>query len=166
MFLLRILVVALIPANVFGETGKRDATVLLEVDVLNLDGQANASVHFTLDDLRAMPAVSFETGTFRYSGPQHFKGLSLVEHMGQMGVTDGTLMALGRDRSFIFDHKSLTTKSETIIAYERIGSIISVRSNGSLQVVYPFDKYPPLRKDVLFFNAVSQLIRIVVKPER
>ncbi|NIZ60757.1 hypothetical protein DL239_07190 [Sedimentitalea sp. CY04] len=118
MFLLRILVVALIPANVFGESGDRDAAVMLEVDVLNFDGQANNSVQFRLDELRAMPAARFERGAIRNFGPKHLKGVSFIELMGQVGVTDGTLVAQRSDRSSDAINMLFVAETEAISSYE------------------------------------------------
>ena len=50
MFLLRVLVLALIPVNAFAETGNPEAIVLLEVELSNADGQDNTTVRYTMDD--------------------------------------------------------------------------------------------------------------------
>ena len=165
MFLLRVLVLALIPVNAFGETGNPEAIVLLEVEFLNADGQDNTPVRYTMDDLRAMPAVSFETDTNWNAGPQRFTGVSLAALMRKLGVTTGTLVAVGSDEYSIDINLSFAAESEARTAYERTGAPMTVRNKGPFQVVYPFDDFSNLKRNVQFSNAKWQLVRIVMIPD-
>ena len=89
MFLLRVLIFALVPVVVFGETGIRNAMVLLDDEVQCTDGLEDITIQFPFDNLRVIPAVSFETDTIGNTEPQHFKGGSTAVLMRQLSPLNG-----------------------------------------------------------------------------
>ncbi len=163
-FLLRVVIFALTPAIVFAGTRSLEAPVLLVVEVPEIGGDG-LTVQFTMDDLQALPAVSFETETIWFTGTQRFTGVPLAAVMQQVGITEGTIEASGSDDFTIELNMSLAAEAGAIIAYQRNGSPMSVRKKGPLRVLYPFDDFPPLKRDLLFDNTIWHLVRIVVKPD-
>ena len=160
IFLLRVVLVALLPATVFA-----DAPVLLEVEVADQSGGESLKLSFTMEDLQALPVVSFDTETIWFTGSQHFTGVPLAALMQQAGVTEGLLEVSGSDDFMRQISMQAAAESGAIVAYERNGVSMSVRRKGPLRIVYPYDDFPPLKRDVLFTNTIWQLVRIVVKPE-
>lgn len=164
VLLLRVMICVLTPAIVFAGTRNLEAPVLLVVEVPDQVGGDGLTVQFTIDDLQALPAVSFETETIWFTGSQRFTGVPLAALMQQVGITEGTIEASGSDDSIIELDMSTAAEAGAIIAYQRNGSPMSVRKKGPLRVVYPFDDFPPLKRDLLFDNTIWHLVRIVVKP--
>lgn len=160
MSLLRVVLVSLLPTAIFA-----GAPVLLEVEVSDQFGGDSFKLSFTMEDLQALPAVSFETETIWFTGSQHFTGVPLAALMQQVGVTDGVLEVSGSDDFTRQISMSAAAESGAIVAYERNGAPMTVRRKGPLRIVYPYDDFPPLKRDVLFTNTIWQLVRIVVKPE-
>lgn len=165
VLVLRVMVFALTPAIVFAGTSNLETPVLLVIEVPDQVGGDGLIVQFTMDDLQALPAVSFETETIWFTGSQRFTGVPLAAVMQQVGITDGTIEASGSDDFIIDLNLSTATAAGAIIAYQRNGSPMSVRNKGPLRVIYPFDDFPPLRRDLLFDNTIWHLVRIVVKPD-
>ncbi|OUS37569.1 hypothetical protein A9Q94_05725 [Rhodobacterales bacterium 56_14_T64] len=165
VLLLRVMVFAMTPAIVFAGTSNLETPVLLVVEVPDQDGGDGLIAQFTMDDLQALPAVSFETETIWFTGSQRFTGVPLAAVMQQVGITEGTIEASGSDDFSIELHMPTATAAGAIIAYQRNGSPMSVRKKGPLRVVYPFDDFPPLKRDLLFDNTIWHLVRIVVKSD-
>lgn len=167
-YLVRLLCVifsAAFPMVFVAEASGAEAPVLLVVEGSAGAENDGVTAHFTMDDLRRLPSVSFETETIWFTGSQRFTGVPVAVLMRQLGVRKGMLKMIASDNFSRNISLSIAVENGAIIAYQRNGALMTVRNKGPLRLVYPFDDYPPLKRDELFSNAIWQLVRIVVKPD-
>jgi len=142
-----------------------DASVLLQVDIPSTTGAEDNVTLFKIEDLMALPAVSFETATIWTEGVQSFTGVSLTELASHLGVSDGTLV-LQAVNDYVVEFPLLAAvDGAPIIAYERNGAPMSRRNKGPLWVVFPYDSDPDFQTEEIFAMSVWQLVRITVRPD-
>ncbi|MGR3759159.1 molybdopterin-dependent oxidoreductase [Roseobacteraceae bacterium NS-SX3] len=154
---LALLIAAVLP--VFASQRSDSQPVVLYVDL-----PGDAAVHeFTLDDLRALPAASFETATIWTSGPQQFSGVPLSALLQHLGVYGGVIEARAVNDYAVEIPVSDAVPDGPILAYERNGALMPVRDKGPLWLVYPYDSDPGYRTEAVYSRSIWQLERIVVK---
>lgn len=122
--------------------------------------EAEKVVQYSLADLRALPAVSFETSTIWTSGTQQFTGVSLAELAALAGVDDGWIQAHAMNDYAVKIPFSDAVEGGAIVAYERNGQEMPLRGKGPLWIVYPFDSNPEYRTEKTFTRSIWQLDRI------
>lgn len=164
-FLLKALVFAALPLAGYAAEHNSELPVLLVVEVPDGTGGDGITVQFTMKDLMALPAVSFETATLGIADAQQFKGVPVTELMEHVGVTEGTLEVSAIDDYAIELELSTAGKGRATIAYEQNGAPISRRNKGPLRIVYPYDTFSPLERDLFFTYSIWQVERIVVTPK-
>jgi len=142
-----------------------DARVLLEVEVQSVAGESGEVSLFKLEDLKAFPAVRFETETIWTEGVQHFTGVSLAALIQHLDVTGGTLVLEAVNDYIVELPVAGAVEGGPIIAYELNGALMTRRNKGPLWVVFPYDSDPDYRTEEIFSQSVWQLVRIVVEPE-
>ncbi|UWQ61193.1 molybdopterin-dependent oxidoreductase [Leisingera caerulea] len=135
--------------------------VLLSV---RMDGAAEPSAQYTIEDLRALDPVTFETETIWTTGPQQFTGVPLAVLMARMGVSGGLMVAHAVNDYTVDIPVSDAVEGGPIVAFERNGSEMSLRNKGPLWVVYPYDSNPAYRTEEVYSRSIWQLDRIVVQP--
>ena len=147
--LLAALLIALAPAAASAEV------------LLTLTG-AGEQRQFDRASLEAMPAATFTTKTSWTEGPQTFTGVPLIDFLGAVGVTGGTLRAAAINDYAVQIPVSDAVVDGPIIAYARNGEPMSVRDKGPLWIVYPYDSNPDYQSEVIFSRSIWQLDRIEV----
>ena len=162
VFFFRLCVLAILPIHCMADTSNPSDAVLLVVEVPDKLSGKPSHIQFTMDDLRKMPKVGFETETIWFTGAQHFAGVPLVALMKAIGVTEGTLTVTAADGYSVDIEMSHAAEFGTIIAYNRNGEPMTVRRKGPLRLVYDYDEFPPLVRDNLYSHTVWQITRIEV----
>lgn len=136
-----------------------DDRVLLTVQVDGSDGETT----FTRDQLQALGETSFETETIWTSGTQTFTGVSLKALIAHLGVSSGVMQARAINDYMVEVPLSDAVEGGPIIAYERNGKEMSVRSKGPLWIVYPYDSNPSYKTEAIYSRSIWQLEGIVLK---
>ena len=129
--------------------------------VLTVTGTAEPA-EFTMAELQAMPATSFETTTIWTEGAQSFTGVSLHSFLADLGVEGGTLNASAINDYVVEIPVADAVEGGPIIAYARNGEVMSVRNNGPLWIVYPYDSNADYQSEVIYARSIWQLVRIDV----
>ncbi len=135
--------------------------VLLSVGV---EGAAEPAAQYTIEDLRALAPVTFETETIWTTGPQQFTGVPLAVLVGRMDVSSGQLVAHAVNDYAVEIPVSDAVAGGPIVAFERNGAEMSLRNKGPLWVVYPYDSNPAYRTEEVYSRSIWQLDRIVIQP--
>lgn len=118
---------------------------------------------FDHDALATLPVAEFETSTIWTEGMQRFRGVRMVDLLAHLGVTDGQLqLTAANDYSIEIDVESFRPDG-AILAYERNGAPMTLRSKGPLWLVYPYDSSPEFRSEVIYSNSIWQLDRMALK---
>lgn len=123
----------------------------------------DASVQrLTLEDLRALGTESFETETIWTSGVQEFTGVSLARLAQEFDLTEGVLQARAVNDYMVEVPLSDAVDGGPIIAFERNGQPMSLRTKGPLWLVYPYDSKTEYRNEVIYSRSIWQLDRLTV----
>jgi len=134
--------------------------VILTVSVPHdQDGRARV-IPLSEQDLRALPAISYETTTIWTSGTQQFTGvpvLALLEHF-DIEAEELEMKAVN-DYAITLSVEDLTGDTP-IIAYERNGKPMKLRDNGPLWVIYNYDANADYRTETIYSHSIWQLDRM------
>jgi hypothetical protein len=127
-----------------------DISLAGESDILTLD----------LNDLRGLPAKSFDTSTIWTDGVHTFTGVSLKSLAELIDVTEGTFRATAINDYTVEIPVSDAVVDGPIIAYLMDGEEMSVRDKGPLWIIYPYDRSANFRSEVIYLRSIWQLDRI------
>lgn len=147
--------------SIDGASNEVTQNALLTVEI---EGNSAATQRFTLSALREFEAVSFETETIWTDGVQQFTGVSLHHLISQFDVTEGVLHARAVNDYEVQIPLSDAIEGGPIIAYERNGKEMSLRSKGPLWIIYPYDSNPTYRTEVIYSRSIWQLDNIRIGP--
>lgn len=120
-------------------------------------GAAKEDVSFSIDEIRALPSVTFRTSTLWTDGVREFKGVplkTLLRVAGAEGVEIEAVALNGYVTSI--DTEDLEDEFP-IIAYQIDGEPIPVREKGPFWIVYPYDTDARFRTESIFLRSVWQL---------
>jgi hypothetical protein len=120
------------------------------------------SAQFDLTNLKSLGEASFVTTTPWTEGPQTFSGVSLKAVLDRLDVREGNLMATAINDYAVKIPVSDAVEGGPIIAYLRNGEPMSVRNNGPLWIVYPYDASEDYQAEVIYTRSIWQLDRIAV----
>lgn len=117
----------------------------------------------THEDLRKLPETSFSTTTIWTSGLQQFRGIHLRDLIKTYlpDATELTLIA-ANDYQITVPVEDLALDG-AVLAYERNGSVMTLRDKGPLWLVYPYDLKLKFQNEIIYSNSIWQLERIIVK---
>lgn len=153
-----------VPAIAQELTAPSGEVVLTVTGAIGVTNQGDAAV-FDLEMLKAIGEVSFTTTTPWTEGDQIFTGVPLEALMKTIGVTEGTLTAKAINDYAVEIPVSDAVADGPIIAYQQNGKAMSVRENGPLWVIYPFDLNDAYQSEVIYSRSIWQLTHIDVKTE-
>lgn len=122
---------------------------------------SDAPATWSMTELRALPAIMFETTTPFTDGRQGFAGVPLRTVLGQVKAGEILTLRALNDYAVTIPVDEVDAQVP-IIAYERNGRIMSVRDKGPLWVVYPFDDSPDYQNELIYSRSVWQLVEISV----
>lgn len=118
---------------------------------------------FTRADLDALPQQTIVTSTQWTTGVHKFAGPSLRDVMLAGNIRDGTVLLSALNDYMITIDVAELADTVPIIATRIDGQPFSVRENGPLWVVYPYDSGPQFRTDTTFARSIWQLTSISVE---
>lgn len=113
--------------------------------------------------LQEMPEAAFETTTIWTEGVQQFRGVRMTDFLARYGIEGGILQLVAANDYAIEIPVDSFRPDGAILAYERNGQPMTLRSKGPLWLVYPYDSSADFRSEVIYSNSIWQLDRIVVK---
>lgn len=131
--------------------------------VLTVTGSNGEQAAFDQGMLDALPQHETITHTPWHDGQQVFSGplfRTVLEAAGAEGET-ATVVAIN-DYAADLPRADIET-IPVILATRRNGELMTVRENGPIFVIYPFDAQPELFNEVYFGRSVWQVKAIVVK---
>ncbi len=140
-------------------TEKSILTVSGKISVHN-DGQ---TASFDRPMLEAIGDWSFETRTPWYDGEDRFEGVAMSRLMEAVGASGDRVAAIAVDDYLTEIPISDFTRFDVMLALKRDGKYLTIRDNGPLFIVYPFDKYPELRSSTYTSWCAWQVTRLIVK---
>lgn len=155
------IVLALIPfCLVFAQNSARAE----EGPVLTvLAAGSDAPTTWTMAELHALPAIEIETTTPFTEGLQRFVGVALRNVLGD--VAPDAILSLRAVNDYVVEIPFAEVDDQfPIIAYERNGEAMSLRQNGPLWVMYPFDKKRDYQNELTYSRSIWQLVDIRVTP--
>lgn len=139
------------------------ATPLRASEVLLTLTLPDRTITFDRAALEALPVAEFETTTIWTEGPQKFRGVRMRVLLDQYGVTSGMLQLTAvNDYAIEIDAGSFRADG-AILAYDRNGEAMTLRTKGPLWLVYPYDSSPDFRSELIYSNSIWQLDRIRVE---
>lgn len=112
--------------------------------------------------LDALPQVTTVTHTPWHDGPQSFSGPLFSTVLDAAGVTGETANVIALNDYSAEVPLSDIEQIPVILATHHNGEVMSVRDNGPLFVIYPFDAQPELFNEVYFGRSVWQVSEIEV----
>ncbi|MGF1527142.1 MAG: oxidoreductase [Candidatus Competibacterales bacterium] len=140
-------------------TGPVLLTVKGAIDHTNAPGVAQ----FDRAMLEALPQVTVTTHTPWTEGPIRFEGPLLRDILAQAGARGQRLQALALNRYRAEIPVADLQDYSVIAALTRDGQPLTVRTQGPLWIVYPWDDHPGLDSGVTRGRAVWQLYEITVQ---
>lgn len=136
-----------------------DETVLTVTGTSNPDKQ----LAFTMEELEALPQVTFDTSTVWTDGVQQFSGPALKTVLEQAGFEGETVKARALNDYVIDIPVSSLKENAPIIATRIQGAPFPRREKGPLWVVYPFDSAAEFQTEMVYGRSIWQLNRIEVQ---
>ncbi|MCA1334508.1 molybdopterin-dependent oxidoreductase [Pseudooceanicola marinus] len=120
-------------------------------------------ITYDLATLQEMPTTGFETTTIWTEGVQAFRGIRMTDFLARHGIEGGVLQLIAANDYAIEIPVDSFRPDGAILAYERNGTPMTLRSKGPLWLVYPYDSSSDFRSEVIYSNSIWQLDRIIVK---
>lgn len=133
-------------------------TVTGNISVTNL---ASSAV-YDLEMLQALGEVTFATSTPWTQGVQTFTGVPLKAVMAHLGVQGGMLKATAVNDYAVEIPVADAVENGPILAYFLNGAPMSVRENGPLWIIYPYDQHEEYQAEVIFSRSIWQLTSLEV----
>ncbi len=110
-----------------------------------------------------MDVTSFETETIWTEGAQSFTGVSLAGLVTQLGAGGREIEAVAINEYSVSIPLSDAVQGGPILAFERNGTVMSIRNKGPLWLVYPYDSDPSYRTEAFYSRSIWQLEKIILK---
>lgn len=136
--------------------------------VLHLqDARKNRSyISISMYELGLLPQVTYETMTQWTKGETVFRGPSLRSVLDEAGASElppeaVLLLTAANGYSVRFPHRYVEDEAP-IIAIEKDGKPMSLRDNGPLWLVFPFDDDPKYQSELFYSFSIWQLTKITV----
>jgi len=115
-------------------------------------------------DLVAIGNASFTTHTIWTEGEQDFTGLPLVDFIRAFGAGAVSLRAQAINDYTVIIPVADAVEGGPMIAHTRNGAPMTIRDNGPFWLVYPYDRNPDYRTEVIYARSIWQLERIEIVP--
>lgn len=131
-------------------------------DILLSVSGPEISQDLTRADLEEIGVVSFRTTTIWTDGPQEFTGTPLNAFVAALGLEEGAMQAIAANDYAVDVPLSDAVEGGPIIAFLRNGEPMTLRDNGPLWLVYPYDQNSDYQSEIIYARSIWQLERIVV----
>ncbi|MGR3762302.1 molybdopterin-dependent oxidoreductase (plasmid) [Roseobacteraceae bacterium NS-SX3] len=139
-----------------------DGTAILTVSG-QLEGTHAEAVAYSLEDLKALPSVSFTTSTIWISGDVEFTGVPLRTVLDNAGVSGSSIEAVALNDYTVEIPVAEIGAEAPVVAYLMNGKEMPARGKGPLWIVYPYDADAKYRSEIAYSRSIWQLSRIVSK---
>ncbi len=135
---------------------------MAEVYDLSVTGpDAETTVTYDLNTLRALETVVVRTTTTWTEGVQEFVGVPLVTLLPEISGAFDMRMTAINDYAVTMSSEVLTDRYP-IVAYERNGALMSVRDKGPFWLIFPFDEDEAFTTEAMLSRSIWQLVRIEI----
>lgn len=131
-------------------------TIAGEIANTNAEGRAE----FDMALLQTLPAVTIRTNTIWTEGVQEFRGVQLSDLLEVVGAQGDMIYATAVNDYAIEIPVSDGVDGGPIIAYQQNGQQMSVRTQGPLWLVYPYDANAAYQSEVIYSRSIWQLVRM------
>jgi hypothetical protein len=138
-----------------------EASLVIRGDIADPSG----AVVLDAAALENLPVVSFQTGTIWTESQMTFSGPTLASVLALVGAGGGNLLLRAVNDYEVTLPISLVSADAPIIATLINGKPFSIKENGPLWVVFPYDRGPEFRTEMIYAVSVWQLTEISVLPE-
>jgi len=147
-----------------GELQQPEGGVILTVDgtIANVNTPDGAAA-FDMAMLDALPQRRFRTATIWTSGVSEFSGPTLRSLLAHVGAKGKTLRLTALNEYAVEMPAADAFEGGPILATRKDGRALSVRDNGPLWLIYPFDDEPAYKTEVTYSRSIWQLKSIEVK---
>jgi hypothetical protein len=132
------------------------------VDFFYLTETGKDKIKISLEDLKAMPTYSFKTST-NYTTEEIFLGVKIYDLVEKYKI-EGKLI-----RAFAWDDYSYSMPIDemiqynVILAYQKGGVDMDIKSFGPFAIIYPRDIYPELSQRDVNAKTVWQIRLLEIK---
>lgn len=143
----------------FAGSGMSEAnSTLLTIELVeNLE---HTSHTLSIDDLDALPQVTFETSTIWTEGIITFSGPSLTKVLESVDAGQNTIRAFALNDYNMVISPMGADDTYPIVATRMNGERFSVRDRGPLWLVYPYDSDPDFRDEKIYAQSIWQLHKL------
>lgn len=115
-----------------------------------------------LAQFNALPEASFTTTTIWTEGEVTFKGVPLKALL-DFAESDGKQIKASAINDYTIEIPvDSITDDYPIVAYEMNGAPMTVRTNGPLWIVYPYDQSSALQSETVYARSIWQLNRLEI----
>ena len=162
------------PAVLFGTniaSGQQKTRSAISAEVLlTVDGDIARSNHgdaaiFDLALLDGLPQGEFATSTIWTQEVQVFSGPTLQGLLNYVGAGAGDMRARAINEYTISLPRTEVAQDTPIIATRIDGMPFAVREKGPLWIVFPYDRHPRFRSELIYAMSVWQLASLTINPE-
>jgi len=133
--------------------------------ILEVQLGEEAIIGFTLEDLRALPLTEFETSTVWTQGIDSYAGvllLDLLHHIGHTPVR-GAINVHALDGYSAGIDADLITEQAPLLSFLRNASPMSVRDQGPIWLIFPYDHNSAFRTESIYAKSVWQVRSLEVQ---
>ncbi len=123
---------------------------------------AEAPLTITLEELDAMPQVSFTTSTIWTDGAVAFSGVPLKALLERVAKDGSAVEMVALNDYKVAMPLSELENSAPIVATRMNGETMSVRDKGPFWVVFPYDADARYQTETVYSYSIWQLNRLVV----
>ena len=149
-------------APMIAETiSKPTGDIVLSISGSIQNENSDNTVDFDMSMLKGLPQQNFSTTTIWTEGVVEFTGVSLKTVLDYVGFSGTKIEAIASNDYKIEIPMSGISDEAPMVAYLMNGDEMSSRGKGPLWIVYPYDKGPKYRTEVIYSRSIWQLDRIL-----
>ncbi len=123
----------------------------------------DAPAHFTMADLRALPATTLETSTVVTDGVHSFTGVLLRDLLAQLDATGDVITATALNDYVVDIPRADVEQYDVIVGYSMNGAELDRADKGPLWIVYPREGHEALQDIRYDYRWVWQLSELEVR---
>ena len=140
------------------------ALVAEEPVILKVTGLIDdAPAHFTMADLRALPATTLETSTVVTDGVHSFTGVLLRDLLAQLDATGDVITATALNDYVVDIPRTDVEQYDVIVGYRMNGAELDRADKGPLWIVYPRDGHEALQDIRYDYRWIWQLSELEIR---
>lgn len=160
-----LLILMLLPNYLYAEANlsKPAGEVILEISgnikLTNVDDEA----HFDRAMIEKLPSKTITTANHVLTKPTRYEGPALGDLLKQLGAEGETVTVTALDDYSAEIKRSDIDKYGVLLATHENGRMLTIDDRGPFFIVFPFDQYKELRKDLYYSISVWQVSTIEVE---